>query len=116
MPVKLLSSSILKWPEPEKVIQALRIWVKDLSQTRHDIVRIGYFGSYAVGNWGCGSDLDVVIVVTSTTKPFELRGVEFDTGVLPVAVDLLVYTEEEWKRMTEEGKALKGIVWLPSDS
>jgi predicted nucleotidyltransferase len=88
---------VLKWPEPHKVIQALKHWVENLVKTQADIVRIGYFGSFARGDWGVGSDLDLVIIVDRTDRPFEMRPGRFDTLELPVPVDILVYTLEEWQ-------------------
>lgn len=45
MPVRSLTSPVLKWPEEPKVVQALKHWVDKLAKTRADILRIGYFGS-----------------------------------------------------------------------
>jgi predicted nucleotidyltransferase len=40
----------------------------------HDaVVRIGYFGSYARGDWGVGSDLDVIAVVAFSDEAFTRR-------------------------------------------
>lgn len=116
MPVRLLDTSLLKWPEPRLVLQALKTWAKDVVLRRSEVRRIGYFGSLASGNWGVGSDLDLVVIVESAAEPFERRGKRFDTLVLPVPVDLLVYTMEEWRRMTKEGRALKGVVWLEGET
>jgi len=88
---------VLKWPEPQKVILALKHWVENLVKTQGDVVQIGYFGSYARGNWGVGSDLDLVIIVDRADKPFEMRPSRFDTMELPVPVDILVYTLAEWQ-------------------
>jgi predicted nucleotidyltransferase len=88
---------VLKWPEPQKVVQALKQWVEKLVKTRTDIARIGYFGSFARGDWGVGSDLDIVIIVDHTDESFEMRPSRFDTLELPVSTDILVYTWEEWK-------------------
>ena len=82
MPVRLLSSSILKWPDAAVVDQAFRLWAQQMAQTRTDVVRIGYFGSYARGDWGVGSDLDVVIVVERSERPFDRRSAEWDTSAL----------------------------------
>jgi predicted nucleotidyltransferase len=79
------------------VIQALRRWVEKLVRTRSDLVQVGYFGSYSRGDWGVGSDLDLIIVVDQSDKPFEIRANEFSTMELPVPTDLLVYTVEEWE-------------------
>ncbi|MBU8914031.1 MAG: nucleotidyltransferase domain-containing protein [Spirochaetales bacterium] len=59
------------------------------------IVRGGYFGSYARGDAGVGSDIDIVVTVTGHDLAFVRRSATFDTTHLPVPADLLVYTEEE---------------------
>jgi len=65
--------------------------------------RVGYFGSYARGDWGVGSDLDLLVIVADTTdRPFEKRGLEYDTTVLPVPVDLLVYKKSEWDSLLKK--------------
>ena len=98
MPVRSLSSPVLKWPDAKTVIKAVRQWAKLVSRQRPDVSRIGYFGSYARGNWGVGSDLDVVIVLDHDS--FERRAARWDLSKLPVPVDLLVYTEAEWQAMS----------------
>ncbi|MFZ5450428.1 MAG: nucleotidyltransferase domain-containing protein [Thermodesulfobacteriota bacterium] len=72
--------------------------MENLVKSRADLVQIGYFGSYAKGNWGVGSDLDLVIIVERADQPFEMRPSRFNTLEIPVPVDILVYTEAEWQR------------------
>jgi hypothetical protein len=67
------------------------------------LLRLGYFGSYARGDSGVGSDLDLVAVVESSSEPFERRAVGWDLGNLPVPAELLVYTRQEWERLQDEG-------------
>ncbi len=110
MPVRSLRSSVIRWPDAETVERAFRRWAVRVASERPDVVRIGYFGSYARGDWGVGSDLDVVIVVEETDRPFVMRAVEWDTLDLLVPVDLLVYTEAEWERMGK--RRPKGIRWV----
>ncbi len=99
MPVRLLSSPVLRWVSEEEVKRALQEWAKKVRKKHPEIVRIGYFGSYARGDWGVGSDIDLIIVVKSSDKPFIERALEFDTTDLPLPADLLVYTEEELERL-----------------
>lgn len=103
MPVKSSPSSVLKWPDAATVIQALRIWAEKMAPARPEMVRVGYIGSYSRGDWGVGSDLDVVILVSATDIPWERRAAEWNLTDLPVPVDVLVYTLEEWERLTQEG-------------
>lgn len=102
MPVRSLTSSVLKWPDASRVESALERWVAEVLSQRDDVVRIGCFGSYARGDWGVGSDLELVVVVERSDLPFERRSARWDTSRLPVPADLLVYTEAEWARLSSE--------------
>ena len=116
MPVRSLNSSVLKWPDKSTVDKAIRRWAKKVGATEHGIERIGYFGSYARGDWGVGSDLDIVIIVENSDKPFETRGREWNTAELPVPADVLVYTQEEWQSLIEQSPFLRTIaaetIWV----
>jgi uncharacterized protein len=100
MPVRLLNSSVLKWPDAQTVVGALRAWASALARSRPEVLRIGYCGSYARGDWGVGSDLDVVIILSHPLDVAEYTGAWDDT-VLPVPVDWLVYTADEWQALTD---------------
>ena len=115
MPVRSSSASVLRWPDAATVVGALRRWAKAMAPAHPEVCGIGYFGSYARGDWGVGSDLDVVLIVDRSPEPFEQRGARWDTTRLPVPVDLLVYTMEEWERLGREGRRLdrRGeLIWL----
>jgi predicted nucleotidyltransferase len=103
MPVRSSSSHVLTWPASEQVAEAARVWGVALKASRSDVARVGYFGSYARGDWGVGSDLDLIVVLTECDEPPLRRGLAFDTiNGLPVPVDLLVYTLDEWRRLEEQ--------------
>ena len=99
MPVRSLNSSVFKWPDRKTVHQAVKSWSIKQAQHRPELKRLGYFGSYARGDWGVGSDLDLIAVVDDTSEPFERRVVNWDLNSLPVPADLLVYTLQEWKEL-----------------
>jgi uncharacterized protein len=52
MPVRSLSSSVFVWPDARTVHQAVGRWAERIGRGRKDVRRIGYFGSYARGDWG----------------------------------------------------------------
>lgn len=110
MPVRSLSSSVLRWPDRLAVDQAIRDWAKERAEERKDILKIGYFGSYARGDWGVGSDLDIIIILERSDLPFARRAVEWDTGELPVPADLLVYTYDEWESMKDQGRFYRTVM------
>lgn len=104
MPVRSLTSPVLIWPNRDQVDNAVRSWGVALKRPTPAVLRVGYFGSYARGNWGVGSDLDIVVIMTECELPPERRGTAFDTiAGLPVPVDLLAYTQKEWDQLLAEG-------------
>ncbi|RKL62693.1 nucleotidyltransferase domain-containing protein [Thermoanaerobacteraceae bacterium SP2] len=64
----MTSVTYLKWPDLNDVLSSLDKWAKRVLLIRRDIVKIGYFGSYARKDWGVGSDLDLVVVVTGSGR------------------------------------------------
>jgi predicted nucleotidyltransferase len=60
------------------------------------------FGSYGTRAFGPDSDVDIFIV-QRTAKPFFERAIEFsDIMELVPAMDILVYTPEEFRSLTED--------------
>jgi uncharacterized protein len=117
MPVRSLSSSVLVWPKPAEVDDAVRRWAAETAAARPELRALGYFGSYARGDWGVGSDLDIVAVVATSGDSFDRRALRFDLTSLPVPADLLVYTEAEWQALPARderfGRTLeREVVWV----
>lgn len=56
------------------------------------------------------SDLDLILIVRHTIQPFWRRSLEWDVLDLPVPVDLLVYTQEEWANLLEQGTHFSHMV------
>ncbi len=119
MPVRLLSSSVLKWPNASSVDQAVRRWANRVARERKQIRRIGYFGSYARGDWGVGSDLDLIVIVDNSDQPFGKRASEWDATDLPVPADVLVYTVKEWESLRQQKRFQQTLmdeaVWIYGD-
>lgn len=102
MPVRSLNSSVFVWPKRQEVDQAVRNWAAEMVRQHPETRRIAYYGSYARGDWGVGSDVDLLAVVKDASDPFERRALSWDLSSLPVPADLVIYTEQEWQRMIEE--------------
>ena len=115
MPVRSLTLSVLKWADAKTVDAAARRWAERVVQDKQDVLKIGYFGSYARGDWGVGSDLDLIIIVESCGQPFLRRSTEWDVTELPVPADVLVYTEEEWQSLSKgrfHHTVMQEAVWI----
>jgi len=97
MPVRSLSSSVFIWPARNEVERSLADWAVKTAAERPELVRAGFFGSYARNREGVGSDLDVLLVVTGAKLPPMRRPIEWDLTALPVPVDLVVLTLAEWE-------------------
>jgi predicted nucleotidyltransferase len=103
MPVRSLRSSVLKWPDRQAVERAVTAWASRERRRHPGLIRLGCFGSYARGDAGVGSDLDLVAVVESAEEPFERRALAWDLSQLPVPAEILIYTRDEWQRLQREG-------------
>lgn len=117
MPIRSLNSSVLRWPDLASVDRAVRGWARHEAQKRPELLKVGYFGSYARGDWGVGSDVDLVAIVQHSDLPFEQRSLSWDTSKLPVATELIIYTLSEWrtKAQSEDRFARvlrKDTVWV----
>ena len=117
MPVRSLNSSVLRWPDHKTVDQAVRKWAQKELKQHEDVCRLGYFGSYVRGDWGVGSDLDIIAVVSQSNEPFEKRNLSWDLSSLPVPAELVVYTERELDFLKSEGSRFalmlnKETVWV----
>jgi predicted nucleotidyltransferase len=116
MPVRSLGSSVLRWPDREEVDRAVRDWAARIAALDERVLRVGYFGSYARGDWGVGSDVDLVVIVAEAAEPLERRALAFDATDLPVPADVFVYTEGEWEAMLVRGglprTASREVAWV----
>lgn len=117
MPVKSLNSSVFKWPNRAQIEAALHAWAVIAIKEHPETLCLGYFGSYARGDWGVGSDLDLVAVVSQTQTPFEQRSLSWDLSHLPLPAELLIYTRQEWQRLqAEQGRFARTLaaetVWI----
>ena len=102
MPVTSSTSSIKRWPSAEVVLSALKNWSAAAAEDRDDLIALGYFGSYARGDAGFASDLDLIAIVLRDDRPAMDRAGDWSTEKLPIPTDLLVYTADEWARLQAE--------------
>lgn len=96
MPAPSSTGSVLRWPSAEAVLENAGHWARAQARAHRDLLGVGVFGSYGRGESGVGSDLDLVLVLTSCNEPIWERLRRWDTSSLPLACDLLVYSLQEW--------------------
>src|SRR3972149_6453282 len=72
-----------KSPAPAAGPAALGRGAERAGAPRPELRRVGYFGSYARGDWGPGSDLDVMIVVAASGEPMARRPLAWGLTGLP---------------------------------
>ena len=116
MPVRSLNSSVLRWPDRDTVVSALHAWLAERRRAGDAPARVGYFGSYARGDWGPGSDLDVVLIAERESASGGARASRWDLSSLPVPVDVLLYSPQEWSRLPSgrfRDTMHSEIRWLP---
>lgn len=117
MPVRYSSSQVLRWPSKLEVEESMLRWAMDERKRHPELLRIGYFESYARGDAGVGSDLDIVAVIRESEAPFERRAIDWDLSPLPVPAEILIYTQAEWDDLMESGNRFASMlerdtIWL----
>ena len=117
MPVRSLNSPVLKWPDSQTIDRTLRMWIHVEAVKHPGLQKVGYYGSYARGDWGVGSDVDLIAIVEYSSQPFEKRNLSWDLSPIPVQADLLIYTKNEWGKLQKEGGLFRKIleretVWI----
>jgi predicted nucleotidyltransferase len=106
----------MRWPDRATVLASAKRWAEQLAAADRSVIAVGCFGSYARGDCGVGSDLDLVVVYQ---PPSHLE--HWDIQGLPVPTDLLSYTPEQWRHIPEQSPRVarvlnQEVVWLHGDA
>lgn len=112
MPSRSLSSPVLIWPSREEVLKGVKEWAEFISQTTPSLLKIGCFGSLGRGDWGVGSDADVVAILSHCDEPFVNRSLPGPERFIPVSVDLLIYTQSEWDNEMKNREFFQSVLWV----
>lgn len=106
MPVRSLTQLLLRWPEPELVLQQVRDWAERVAADHPGLVRVGVFGSYGRGDAGVGSDLDLLLIDTMASGPQHQRLLAWPLAELPLSCDALALTPAEHRELLASGSAM----------
>ena len=69
---------------------------------KFDLKKIIIFGSFARGDYHKGSDLDLIIVAEFKERFIDRIGKIIELNDSDLEIDVMVYTEEEFQKMTKE--------------
>jgi predicted nucleotidyltransferase len=99
------------------VLRQLKDYTDSIKRTHTEIERVGYFGSYADDTYGPASDVDLLIILHSSSKRFLDRIPDYLPDNLSVACDCFPYTNKEIEKMKRDANpwichVLKEVVWL----
>lgn len=106
MPVRSLTPSRLRWPNPEQVIAAAAAWAVAQRVRSPSLQRVGLFGSYGRGTAGVGSDLDLLLVDANASGPQHQRLLHWPLEQLPLSCNALVLTPSELNELLEGGSRM----------
>lgn len=94
------------WLDRAAVLSAVESAIRRLAEDRPEVQRIILFGSMARGDAVPGSDVDLLLVLSASDRPFLNRIPLYLPAGIPVGVDVFPYTEEELRRMLAQGNWL----------
>jgi predicted nucleotidyltransferase len=90
-----LSSILVKSVDPAKIRRSVDEYARRLFAEHPEVEEIVVFGSFAKGTYAAGSDVDILIVLSDSDRPFRDRIPELLPGAFPVGLDLFPYTRAE---------------------
>jgi predicted nucleotidyltransferase len=97
----------------EQVAQALERFTAACQQ-RPEVLAIVLFGSFSRGDFGVGSDVDILIILKDSPRPFLDRIPIYQPDRFPVDVDVFPYTWEEVRNgqpVAGEALATGQVLW-----
>ncbi len=117
MPDRSSNSVKVVFADKNKILRQLADYTIRVKQSRPEVEKVGLFGSYATETFGPASDVDLLIILRQSSKRFLDRIPDYLPENLSVSCDVFPYTNEEIKRMTQEGMPwirhiLKEVIWL----
>jgi hypothetical protein len=108
---------VLRWPQPEQVLEEARAWADEQRRLRPSLRRVGVFGSYGRGTASVGSDLDLLLVDEAADGPQHQRLCCWPLERLPLSCDALVLTPTELEQLLRGSSRMaqelqSDLVWL----
>ena len=101
-----MSTVSVTWFDKDAVWRAVEAHAHALAARCPEIEEIRIFGSLVKGTAVPGSDVDLLIVLSASSRPFLDRIPAYLPGAFPCGVDVFPYTRAEITRMAGEGNSL----------
>lgn len=98
MPVTSSHSRAAWWPRAADVKAAAGVWAEQLAAKDTRVRAIAYFGSYARGDQGFGSDLDLIVLVEGRAAGLDDPYL-WDMRGIPVPAEAITYSLDQWARL-----------------
>jgi predicted nucleotidyltransferase len=105
---------VIKSIDREKIDSAVRLYSRQIYAAHPEIIRIIWFGSWIHGHPAPGSDVDLCIIVKSSTFKIYERPPQYLPVGFPTGMDIHVYTTNEFQQLDRthpswKNEILKGI-------
>ena len=113
------SSNFVKvfFADKDKILRQVKQYSKNLKSNHPEVEKVGLFGSYVIDQYGPSSDVDLIIILKSSSKRFIDRIPDFIPNNMEVSCDCFPYTIDEINRMNNDGNpwilhVLEEAVWF----
>lgn len=90
-----MSSVVIKSIDKGRVREAMDAYARRLLSAHPEIEEIVVFGSFENDTYAPGSDIDVFLVLSGSSKPVRDRIPDYLPRSFPIGVDLFPFTREE---------------------
>jgi len=90
-----LNTVVVKSVDEDLVRRSMDSLARRWFEEHPEVEEIVVFGSFVAGNYSPGSDLDVLVVLTSSSLSIRDRIPVFMPDAFPVPVDIFPFTSEE---------------------
>jgi predicted nucleotidyltransferase len=111
MPNLFLNSAKPRFADKREILSIARQIAFRIARAHPEVLKIILFGSFARGDYGVRSDLDLLVVLTHSDRPAQERLTDFLSHAQTYPTDMLLLTQAELEsRLAEDDPFLKRAV------
>lgn len=103
MPNLFLNSVEPRFADRREILAIARQIAFRIAREHPEVVRIILFGSFARGDYGVRSDLDLLVVLAHSNRPAQERLTDFLSHAQTYPTDMLLLTQAELELRLAEG-------------